>query len=71
MTMHLFPNDVKKTETVYRPMIEQPVFETAILFKKDFPDGIVGSNANLSTEEHGKQIFEKCVEALAKEITNW
>lgn len=71
MTMYLFPNDVKKTNTEYRPMIERPVFETAKLFKEHFPDGIVGSNANLATEEHGKQLFEKCVEAMVKEINNW
>ena len=71
MTMYLFPNDVKKTKTEYRCMIERPVFETAILFKEHFPDGIVGSNANLATNVHGKQLFKKCVEAMAKEIDNW
>ena len=71
MTMYLFPNDVKKTKTEYRSMIERPVFETAKLFKEHFPDGIVGSNANLATNEHGKQLFKKCVEAMAKEINNW
>lgn len=71
MTMYLFPNDVKKTKTEYRRMIERPVFETAKLFKEHFPDGIVGSNANLATNEHGKQLFKKCVEAMVKEINNW
>lgn len=71
MTMHLFPDKVKKVKTQYRPMIERPLFETARLFKKHFPDGIVGSNANLANASHGKQLFEKCTSAFAKEIENW
>ncbi|MCP4725369.1 MAG: creatininase family protein [bacterium] len=71
LTMYLYPEYLKKTETAFNPLPERTVFEDPVQFKAKFPDGIVGADPNLATAEHGKEIFEKCAESFISEMNYW
>ena len=72
MTMYLYDNIIKDKTIEYKPVPEVN-FNIASMqdFKKYFPNGVMGSDPNLASVEHGKNIFNKCVESISKEMDKW
>ena len=78
---HATPSEVALTffmhpETESHPGMEPRVapsggFTDAADYRRNFPDGRIGSNPDLATPAHGKRIFEAAVEAVARDYAAW
>lgn len=53
------------------PIAPRGEFADAEDYRRNFPDGRIGSNPNLSSPEHGKRIYETAVRGLAQEYRVW
>lgn len=72
---HATPSEVALTQYLYPEAIKQyPLSQTvasgypiygAANFRRDYPDGRIGSNPALATPEHGKQFYELAVKELS------
>jgi len=72
MTIFLYKQYVIEKNIEYKPVPEIKYHPYGMKdFKKFFPNGVMGSDVNLASEKHGKNIFEKCVESFIEEINNW
>ena len=72
MTLYHYGDKVKDKHVEYKPMPEiKHHLATMQDFKKYFPNGVLGSDPNLASEELGQSIFEKCVKAFIDEINDW
>ena len=60
MPMHLDP-----------PVAPRGSFTDAADFRRNFPDGRIGSNPGLATAAHGKRIYEAAVNDLSNQLCNW
>jgi creatinine amidohydrolase len=72
---HATPSEVALTQYVYPDAIKQaplsaevasghPIYG-AIDFRRQYPDGRMGSNPALATPEHGRQLYEAAVKELS------
>ena len=73
---HATPSEVALTQYVYPEFIKQaplsaevaaghPIY-SATNFRRSYPDGRMGSNPDLATPEHGRQLYELAVKDLSK-----
>ncbi|MBL8675733.1 MAG: creatininase family protein [Rhodospirillales bacterium] len=66
LTFHMFPDKERKV-----PMSPEVApngsFADAEDYRRNFPDGRIGSNPNLSTAAHGKRIYDVAVEEVARD----
>ena len=46
-------------------------FADAEDYRRDFPDGRIGSDPNLATPEHGKRFYETAVKDVARDYEAW
>ena len=53
------------------PVAPRGSFTDAADYRRNFPDGRIGSNPGLSSPEHGKRIYETAVRDLAEEYRRW
>jgi creatinine amidohydrolase len=78
---HATPSEVSLTWHLYpeaaRPMKLDPEiapsgrFTDAVDYRRNFPDGRIGSNPGLATVEAGKRIMELAVAGLAEDYRRW
>jgi len=78
---HATPSEVSLTWHLYpeaaRPMVMDPEiaprggFTDAVDYRRNFPDGRIGSNPGLATVEAGKKIMEVAVAGLADDYRQW
>lgn len=72
---HATPSEVAVTQFVYPEAIKDaplsaevasgfPIYGAAD-FRRHYPDGRMGSDPSLATPEHGQQLYEKAVDAIA------
>lgn len=80
---HATPSEVAVTQFVYPDMIKKAFLSVEVAkghsiygaanFRASYPDGRMGSNPDLATPEHGKQLYEVAVKELTQsylEFTN-
>jgi len=53
------------------PVAPKGTFTDAADYRRNFPDGRIGSNPGLSSAEHGKRIYETAVRELSEDYRNW
>lgn len=63
VTWHLHP-EVAKPMTLDPPMAPSGGFTDAENYRRNFPDGRIGSNPGLASVEAGRRLFEAAVQAL-------
>ncbi|MGH7047505.1 MAG: creatininase family protein [Stellaceae bacterium] len=78
---HATPSEVAVTQFAYPEAIKSaPLdpqiaphggFTDAAEYRRNFPDGRIGSNSALATPEAGKRLYEAAVAALAKDYLAW
>lgn len=70
VTMHTHPNAYSQMKPIdFEPTNERSAWPLSpVEFRKTFPDGRIGSNPALATPEHGKNIFNIAVNAIAKQL---
>lgn len=78
---HATPSEVAITQFAYPEAIKSapldpPVapygeFTDAADYRRNFPDGRIGSNPGLATPEAGRRLYEAAVAALAKDYQSW
>jgi creatinine amidohydrolase len=78
---HATPSEVSLTwfkypETEKHVPLDPPVaprgeFADAEDYRRNFPDGRIGSNPNLASPAHGKRYYELAVAGIAKEYGEW
>lgn len=78
---HATPSEVAVTQFAYpeaikRAPLDPPVaprgdFTDAADYRRNFPDGRIGSNPALATPEAGKRLYDAAVAGLAKDYRNW
>jgi creatinine amidohydrolase len=78
---HATPSEVAVTQFVYPEAIKDaplsaevasghPIYGAAD-FRRHYPDGRMGSDPSLATPEHGQQLYEKAVAAIAVDYQNF
>lgn len=70
MTQFLYPLAIKKA-SLDPPVAPRGEFADAADYRRNFPDGRIGSDPGLATPEHGKQIYETAVAELAADYKSW
>jgi creatinine amidohydrolase len=78
---HATPSEVAVTQFAYPEAIKSapldpPVapwgeFADAADYRRNFPDGRIGSNPGLASPEAGRRLYEAAVGALAKDYLDW
>ena len=78
---HATPSEVALTQFVYPeaiksapldpPIAPRGEFTDAADYRRNFPDGRIGSNPALATPEAGKRLYEAAVAALTKDYLAW
>ena len=78
---HATPSEVAVTQFAYPEAIKSapldPViaprgdFSDAADYRRNFPDGRIGSNSALATPEAGKRLYDMAVAALTKDYLGW
>ena len=78
---HATPSEVAVTQFAYpqaikRAPLDPPVapkggFTDAEDYRRNFPDGRIGSNPALATPEAGKRLYEAAVAAAAEDYAKW
>ena len=78
---HATPSEVAVTQFAYPEAIKSapldPViaprgdFSDAADYRRNFPDGRIGSNSALATPEAGKRLYDAAVAALTKDYLSW
>ena len=69
--MFLFPEKVVKKPVEYRKTVRSSSFANRKDYKRLYPDGLIGSDPNLASKDHGKKLFELCVNGLVNELSKW
>ncbi len=72
---HATPSEVAVTQFVYPEAIKDAPLSTEVAsgfpiygaadFRRHYPDGRMGSDPSLATPEHGQQLYQKAVDAIA------
>ena len=70
LVMFLHPGVVKEKNVPFPGMRRSETYPDAKAFKELYPDGIIGADVNLASPEHGKNLFERCVAGMVKELSN-
>lgn len=70
VTQFLYPHAIKKA-SLDPPVAPKGDFADAADYRRNFPDGRIGSNPGLATPEHGKRIYETAVAELAADYKSW
>ena len=70
LTWHLHP-DCAMPMQLDPPVAPRGSFTDAADFRRNFPDGRIGSNPGLASIEHGKRIHDAAVHDLSKELRLW
>lgn len=78
---HATPSEVAVTWHLYPETVQQKPMEPRIAptgsfadaedYRRNFPDGRIGSDPNLATVEHGKRIFDAAVADVARDYEAW
>jgi creatinine amidohydrolase len=78
---HATPSEVAVTQWAYpdaikRAVLDPPVaprgeFADADDYRRNFPDGRIGSNPGLATPEAGKRLYDTAVRDIAEEYASW
>lgn len=78
---HATPSEIAVTQFAYPEAIKSapldPVtaprgdFTDAADYRRNFPDGRIGSNSALATPKAGRRLYETAVAALAKDYLGW
>lgn len=78
---HATPSEVSLTWYAYPdrampmrmdpPVAPKGTFTDAADYRRNFPDGRIGSNPGLSSVEHGRRIYETAVRELARDYRDW
>ncbi len=78
---HATPSEVAVTqfahpEAIKEAPLDPPIaprgdFTDAADYRRNFPDGRIGSNSALATPEAGKRLYETAVAGLAKDYERW
>jgi creatinine amidohydrolase len=70
MTQFAYPDAVKRAP-LDPPVAPRGEFADAADYRRNFPDGRIGSNPALATPEAGKRLYEAAVAGLAKDYQRW
>ena len=70
LTWHLHP-DCAMPMRLDPPVAAKGSFTDAANFRRNFPDGRIGSNPGLATAAHGKRIYDAAVNELSNQLRNW
>ena len=78
---HATPSEVAVTQFAYpdaikSALLDPPVapsgdFTDAADYRRNFPDGRIGSNPSLASPEAGRRLYEAAVAALTKDYLDW
>jgi creatinine amidohydrolase len=78
---HATPSEVAVTQyarphAIKRAPLDPPVaprgdFGDAEDYRRNFPDGRIGSNPGLATPEHGRRIYEAAVAGITEDYQRW
>jgi creatinine amidohydrolase len=78
---HATPSEVAVTWYGYPQTMQQKPMEPRIAphgsfadaedYRRNFPDGRIGSDPNLPTPEHGKRIYDTAVADVARDYESW
>ena len=70
LTWHLHP-ECALPMTLDPPVAPKGGFTDAADFRRNFPDGRIGSNPGLAAVEHGKRIYETAVREVSEDLRRW
>jgi creatinine amidohydrolase len=70
LTQHFYPEDVQPRPLEPR-VAPNGGFADADDYRRNFPDGRIGSDPGLSTAEAGKRLYDASVAALADDYRRW
>jgi creatinine amidohydrolase len=70
LTWYAYPKSAKPM-TMNPPVAPRGSFTDAADYRRNFPDGRIGSNPGLSSIEHGKRIYDTAVKDLAEDYRRW
>jgi creatinine amidohydrolase len=78
---HATPSEVAVTQFAYpeaikSALLDPPVaprgdFADAADYRRNFPDGRIGSNPALATPADGQRLYDAAVAAIAQDYLNW
>jgi creatinine amidohydrolase len=78
---HATPSEVAVTRFVYPDLIKSAALDPPVApwgeftdaedYRRNFPDGRIGSNPALATPEGGRRLYEAAVAALTKDYLRW
>jgi creatinine amidohydrolase len=78
---HATPSEVAVTQYLHPDAIKKAALDPAIApkgefadaadYRRNFPDGRIGSNPGLATPEHGKRLYDAAVAEIAAEYKGW
>jgi creatinine amidohydrolase len=70
VTQFAFPEAIKSAP-LDPPVAPRGDFADAADYRRNFPDGRIGSNPALATPEAGRRLCEAAVAAIAKDYSDW
>ena len=78
---HATPSEVAVTQFAYPDAIKSAPFDPPVApsgeytdaadYRRNFPDGRIGSNPGLATPEAGRRLYDAAVAALTKDYLSW
>jgi creatinine amidohydrolase len=70
VTQYAFPQSIKRAP-LDPPVAPRGEFADADDYRRNFPDGRIGSNPGLATPEAGKRLYDTAVREIAEEYASW
>jgi creatinine amidohydrolase len=70
LTWHAYP-EAAKPMTLDPPVAPRGSFTDAEDYRRNFPDGRIGSNPGLATAEVGKRLYDVAVKEIAEDYAAW
>ena len=70
VTQFAYPNAIKSAP-LDPPIAPSGEFADAADYRRNFPDGRIGSNPGLATPEAGRRLYDTAVAALTKDYLSW
>ncbi len=71
LTWFAYPQTAQLGRTLEPKIAPRGTFADADDYRRNFPDGRIGSDSALASVEAGKQIFDLAVEGLSADYRNW
>ena len=78
---HATPSEVAVTQFAYPDVIKSALLDPPVApwgeytdaadYRRNFPDGRIGSNPGLATPEAGRRLYDAAVAALTKDYLSW